>query len=374
MHSMQCAIQINLIIFFTIIIIVNSVLIPESLTDYPKEPVWSGYLADPYAFEVNGTYYMIGTGLGLSEKQDTFPSLISHDLITWTYAGDILYVIEQLDQPSSYWAPEIAEKDNIFYLYYSVGFNDTKHRLRVVSSTSPLGPYNDSESIELTDIRSLSFAIDPHPFYDKTTNEWYLFYSRDFLDTNNGYRVGTGIVVDHLINNMSQLAGNETMVLRAKHDWQIYERNRSIYDHIYDWHTLEGAATWEQESGVYICFYSGGNWQDKSYGVDYGIAYSSPMGPYTEDSIDQARITHSKEGIIIGPGHNSIILGPDKKTTYIIYHAWNQEKTKRSPYISVLNWKKKLPTNSSSGQDLLNITLLFLVYIIVILMIFHHAL
>lgn len=371
---MKYAIRTNLIIFYTIIVTVNSILIPQGIDKYPIAPVWSGYLADPFVFEANGTYYMVGTGLGTASKQATFPSLISNDLITWTYAGDVLHVIDEPDQPSTYWAPEIAEKDNIFYLFYSVGFEDTKHRLRVASSTLPLGPYNDSQSIELTNVTKLSFAIDPHPFRDKIDGKWYLFYSRDFLDTNNDYRVGTGIVVDRLINNMTQLAGEETLVLRAKHDWQLYERNRSIYDHIYDWHTLEGASTWQHESGIYICFYSGGNWQNKSYGVDYGISSSSPMGPYKEDSTNQARITHSIEDIIIGPGHNSIILGRDRQTTYIVYHGWNKEKTIRSPYVSELNWKTKLPNNSSSGQDLLHVTLLFLVYIILVLMIFHHAL
>ncbi|CAF0903765.1 unnamed protein product [Rotaria sordida] len=371
---MKYAIRTSFVVFFTIIITVNSTLIPDHIDEYPKKPVWSNYLADPFAFEFNGTYYMIGTGLGLSENNATFPSLISDDLITWNYSGNILDMINRPDQPSSYWAPEIAEKDNIFYLFYSVGFGDKKHRLRVTSSTSPLGPYDDSQSIELTNVTKISFAIDPHPFQDKKDGQWYLFYSRDFLDTNDGYRVGTGIVVDRLINNMTQLAGNETIVLRAKHDWQLYEHNRSIYDNVYDWYTLEGAATWQQESGVYICFYSGGNWQSTSYGVDYGIAYSSPMGPYTEDSTNQARITHSIEGIIIGPGHNSIILGRDQKTTYIVYHAWNEAKTIRSPYISQLNWKTMIPNKSSSGYDILHLTLLFLVYIIVIVLIFHHAL
>jgi GH43 family beta-xylosidase len=372
---MSCEILIGVIIFLTITIDVNSILVPQGISVYPEDPIWSGYLADPFAFEFNGTYYMIGTGLGLSENNDTFPSLISHDLITWNYSGDVLYVINQPDQPNSYWAPEITEKDHIFYLFYSVGFGENKHRLRVASSTSPLGPYNDSQSIELTDVTKLSFAIDPHPFQDRNDGLWYLFYSRDFLDINDGYRVGTGIVVDRLIDNMTRLAGNETIVLRAKHDWQIYQSNRSIYDHIYDWYTLEGAAVWQEPSGAYICFYSGSNWQNTTYGIDYGIAYSSPMGPYTEDSTNQPRITYSIEGIILGPGHNSIINGRDRQTTYIVYHAWNQARTIRSPYISQLYWKPKVITNNSnSGKDILHVTLLFLVYIIVLFMIFHHAL
>ncbi|CAF1499901.1 unnamed protein product [Rotaria magnacalcarata] len=371
---MKNAIDRSCLVIFIIIGTINAIFVPQGITEYPKKPIWPNYLADPFAFEFNGTYYMIGTGVVLSENKTTFPSLRSDDLIEWTYSGDILNVIEQPDQPSSYWAPEIAEKDNIFYLFYSVGFDDKQHRLRVVSSSSPLGPYYDSQSIELTTVTQLSFAIDPHPFQDRKDGQWYLFYSRDFLDKNNNYRVGTGIVVDRLINNMTRLAGNESIVLRAQHDWQLYERNRSMYHDIYDWYTLEGAATWQQESGVYICFYSGGNWQNTSYGVDYGIAYSSPMGPYTEDSTNQARITHSIKDIIIGPGHNSIIVGRDKKTTYIVYHAWNQAKTIRSPYISELKWRTIVPNNSSSGHDLIHLIVLFVVYIIVILLIFHHAL
>ena len=370
---MKVRINANLIVLLTIINVVQSLSLPQGVIDYPKNPVWSGYLADPFAFEVNGRYYMIGSGLGDGEKGATFPALISNDLVTWTYAGDVIRVMNQSGQPSDYWAPEIAEKDNVFYLFYSVGFGDTKHRLRVASSTSPLGPYDDNQSIELTNVTKLPFAIDPHPFRDPQDGQWYLFYSRDFLDTDDGYRVGTGIVVDRLINNMTALAGVETLVLRAKHDWQLYQRNRSIYGHNYDWYTLEGAATWQQESGSYICFYSGGNWQNKSYGVDYGVAFSSPMGPYTENSTDQARVTHSIEGIIIGPGHNSIIRGRDNQTTYIVYHAWNDAKTIRSPYISQLNWKSELLKNSSSTQDLLHVTLSFLVYIIVIFLIFHRA-
>lgn len=352
---------------------VNSIQIPSNITQYPTNPIWTGYLADPFVFEVNGTYYIIGTGRK-SIEQHTFPALTSNDLIKWTYVGEILQITKQVNQPSTYWAPEIAENDGIFYLFYSVGFGDSKHRLRVVSSNSPLGPYKDSQSIELTNVTRLSFAIDPHPFYDTASQQWYLFYSRDFLDTNNGYRVGTGIVVDRLIHNMTKLAGNETIVLRAKHDWQLYQRNRFIYNQTYDWYTLQGSFIWQHDSGVYICFYTGGNWQNQSYGIDYAISYSSPMGPYIENTSNQVRITHSIEGIVIGPGHNSIIASHDKQTTYIVYHAWNEPKTIRSPYISQLNWKTILSNKPYSGHDFLLVTLTFLVYIVVILLIFHHAL
>lgn len=350
---------------------VHALLIPDGVTQYPAQPVWSEYLADPFAFEVNGTYYMIGTGGGRDGDNFTFPGLISRDFITWEYDRAVLQIAKQAGQPDSYWAPEIAQKDNVFYLYYSAGFDDKQHRLRVASSTSPLGPYVDSEAVELTDVTKLSFAIDPHAFRDPKDGQWYLYYSKDFLDTDRGYRAGTGIVVDRLLD-MTRLAGAPEVVLRARHDWQLFEANRSIYGQVYDWYTLEGASVWQKEPDVYVCFYSGSNWQTPTYGVDYGVA-SSPMGPFTEDSTDRPRVTRSVDSVIIGPGHNSVVRGPDQQTSYIVYHGWNKARTIRSPYISELRWKTQGPSNSSSGQDLLHVTLVFLVYVIVIVLIFHHA-
>ena len=370
---MLCKIQNSFIIFSTILFYVNSIRIPEGVDEYPTAPIWSNYLADPFAFQSNGMYYMIGTAPYSVEDNFTFPALVSNDSTTWKYASHILHITKQADRPNAYWAPEIAEKDNIYYLFYSAGFDDKKHRLRVATSTSPLGPYEDDDAIELTDVSKLPFAIDPHPFRDQQDGQWYLFYSQDFLDTDDGYRVGTGIVVDRLLDNMTRLAGNKTVVLRAKHDWQLFEANRSIYGHIYDWYTLEGAAVWQQEPNVYVCFYSGSNWQTPTYGVDYGIA-QSPMGPYSEDSTDHPRITRSVNGSIIGPGHNSVIRGTDNLTTYIVYHGWNEARTIRSPYISKLTWKTQIPINSSSGQDVLHLALIFLGFVIFILLIFHHAL
>ncbi|CAF1626301.1 unnamed protein product, partial [Adineta ricciae] len=262
-------IQNSFIIFSTILFYVNSIRIPEGVSEYPTAPIWPNYLADPFAFQSNGMYYMIGTAPYSADDNFTFPALVSSDSTTWKYASHILHITKQAGQPDAYWAPEIAEKDNIYYLFYSAGFDDKQHRIRVATSTSPLGPYEDDDAIELTDVSKLSFAIDPHPFRDQQGGQWYLFYSQDFLDTDDGYRVGTGIVVDRLLDNMTRLAGNKTVVLRAKHDWQLFEANRSIYGHIYDWYTLEGAAVWQQEPNVYVCFYSGSNWKTPTYGVDY---------------------------------------------------------------------------------------------------------
>ncbi|CAF1046305.1 unnamed protein product [Didymodactylos carnosus] len=345
---------------------INSMMVPLPVSNYPKTPVYNGHFADPFAWEYNGSYYMIGTG---SDQGQFFPTLISNDAEHWQFYGYVM-IPRTNTNLTDYWAPEVAVHENLFYLYYSGGIGDKLHRLRVATSTNPLGPYRDDGAQDLTDITKLQFAIDPHAFRD-VDGKWYLFYSRDFLDTNDGYRVGTGIVID-ILENMTKLGGNERVVLRAKHDWQRFAKDRYMpqYNGTWDWYTLEGAATWMQD-GRYYCFYSGGRWEDETYGVDYGVS-SNVLGPYVEDSDTQARITHSINGIIIGPGHNSIILGPDQYTR-IVYHALNNDRTMRSPYISQLDWSQVSPSSSPTTttssvndlhheQGLIRVVIYFLVY------------
>ena len=63
------------------------------------------------------------------------------------------------------------------------------------------------------------------------------FFARDFFDQ----RPGTALAMVKLGDDMITPAGPETTVLRAFADWQIYERNRTLYDRHWDaWHTSKG--------------------------------------------------------------------------------------------------------------------------------------
>jgi beta-xylosidase len=307
-------------------------------------PVYSGYFADPFAWEHQGKYYAIGTGApeaaGEVDKIDdpcVFPLLYSEDFVTWQFAGHAL----MRPGPAlgdSFWAPEVAYCDGIFYLYYSVGFEDKNHQLRVATSDRPLGPYQDiGKPLLQTD--PYPFAIDPHPFQDDD-GQWYLFYACDFLDTEAGARVGTALMVDRL-KHMTQLAGESKLVLRARADWQRFLADRPMYGGIYDWHTLEGPCVRKHE-GRYYCFYSGGRWETENYGVDYGIA-DTVMGPYSDAGNEAGpRVLRSIPGQILGPGHNSIVVSPDQEE-YIVYHAWNQLGTQRQMHLDKLVWTPEGP-------------------------------
>jgi beta-xylosidase len=253
--------------------------------------------------------------------------------VTWHGAGHALLPPDP-ELGANFWAPEVAYHDGTFYLYYSVGHEDKNHQLRVAASTHPLGPYTDLGE-PLLNPRVCPFAIDPHPFQDDD-GQWYLFYARDFLDTEDGARAGTALAVDRLID-MTALAGEAQTVLRAHWDWQRFQAHRTMYGQVWDWHTLEGPCV-RKRDGRYYCFYSGGRWETESYGVDYGVA-ENVMGPYSDAGGEQGpRVLRTVPGEVLGPGHNSIIVGPDNRAEYLFYHAWDTAMASRRMCLDKLLW------------------------------------
>jgi GH43 family beta-xylosidase len=114
-----------------------------------------------------------------------------------------------------------------------------------------------------------------------------------------------------------------------------------MYGGVWDWHTLEGPCTLKRD-GLYYCFYSGGNWQNDSYGVDFCYA-EHPLGPFMDADLDHPRVLKSVPGQVFGPGHNSVVRGPDGVTDFIVYHAWDAAATARRMCIDPLVWTDEGP-------------------------------
>src|SRR5262245_42898167 len=96
-----------------------------------ENPVWHEYFADPFALRVGQEYFAYGTGgQPLEGDGRVFPMLQSSDLVSWLYRGGAL---EPLKGATAYWAPEVAEADGRFYLYFSAAFGggDETHQIRV---------------------------------------------------------------------------------------------------------------------------------------------------------------------------------------------------------------------------------------------------
>lgn len=305
-------------------------------------PVYDGYFADPFVWKAGGTFYAIGTGEQEANGQTVgkiFPIIQSGDFLHWQFAGHAM-ARPDADLGTHFWAPEVAEGDDgKFYLYYSVGHDDKGHQLRVAIADIPHGPYHDSGKT-LIDPGECPFAIDAHPFQDDD-GQRYLFYACDFLDTNNGNRAGTALAVRRM-KSMTELDSDETVVLRARHNWQRFQFNRPMYGRVWDWHTLEGPFV-RKHDGRYYCFYSGGRWETENYGVDYGVA-DHVLGPYSDAGNENGpRVLRTIPNQLIGPGHNSIAVGPDGENEFIVYHAWDKQMKLRQMTIDHLLWTSDGP-------------------------------
>jgi beta-xylosidase len=305
-----------------------------------REPMFDEYFADPFVWRHGDEYFAIGTGEREASGHPSemiFPLLRSNDLREWERSGRALLRPDH-SLGIHFWAPEVAFADGKFWLYYSVGFGDKQHQLRVASSDTPLGPYQDRDRA-LIDLSCCPFAIDAHPFRDDD-GQWYLFYARDFLDTDQGMRPGTALKVARM-KSMTELEDEGVVVLRARHDWQRFEANRLMYGARYDWHTLEGPFV-RKHDGRYYCFYSAGRWENETYGVDYAVA-DHVLGPYSSEANETGpRVLRTMSGELIGPGHNSIVSAPNGDD-FIVYHAWDAQMTARRMFIDRLAWTSEGP-------------------------------
>lgn len=296
-------------------------------------PLWDGYLADPHAFKVGDTWYAVGTGEAPDGRQ--FPILRSENFTDWEFVAGALAPLEGI---RDHWAPEIVEHRGKFFLHFAAN-----GKMRVAVADKPEGPYEDQGKDLFPDLK---FNIDGHVFKDPESGKIWLFFAKDFFDR----KPGTALAAVELEDDMRTTVGEPQTILRAHADWQIYQRDREMYGRTFEaWYTVEGPAVIRHD-GKYHLFYSGGNWQTPGYGVGHA-ASDTLLGPYAdEQSVERASVIHTLPGKLIGPGHNSLVLGPDGETWFNVYHSWNDDRTKRQMCMDPLVWTADGPVTHQPSR------------------------
>lgn len=301
-------------------------------------PAWPGYFADPFIIRAGDGYVAIGTEDPAPATGPAFPLLVSHDLTRWRAAG------HALDRPDpalgdAFWAPEIAEADGAWWMYYSVGHGIAGHRVRVARANDATGPYRDLGVVVTPGER---FAIDAHPFRD-VDGTWYLFFARDVLDAE---RPGTHLAVAPLAS-MTELASDPVEALAPYSDAHIYERDREMYGHRFTWHTLEGPSV-VRRHGRYWMTFSAGAWTGPGYAVSWAVA-DHPLGPWTPAPASAARVLATGGGLV-GPGHNSLVVGPDGDDM-IAFHSWDERRTARRLHLAPIRFELDGPRVTDPPGD-----------------------
>lgn len=295
-------------------------------------PAWPGYLADPAVIRLGDCYYAYGTdgpeGFALGQTGRIFPILRSRDLERWEFVGGAL-VPPPLDVPA-FWAPEVAYKDDRCYMYYSCGgLAGEGHKLRLAVSDQPEGPFED-QGVEV--VPDEPFSIDGHPFLDPRSGSWFLVFAKDFFDE----AVGTGIAAAPLRSDMTRLEGPPVTILRARAEWQVFERDRLWYGKVWPkWHTVEGPYVVYRE-GRYWLFYSGGRWEAADYGIGCAVS-ENVLGPYHDAAVlEGPSVLRTGWHGLTGPGHNSIVS--TETGDVMAFHAWDESLSTRRLHIARLMW------------------------------------
>jgi GH43 family beta-xylosidase len=272
-------------------------------------PVYKRSFPDPFVLKFRGQYFAYSTGH--AEDGLVFQVLQSADLVNWSALGGAMRPLDTGDP--FYWAPEVTYHNGKFYLYYSVG-NEALMHIRVAVSDRPDAGFVDAGK-RLT---FEEFAIDAHVFRDDD-GVWFMFYATDFLTHSH---IGTGTVVDRMTDPFT-LAGQPRPVTRALYDWQVYDPERKEKGGV-RWHTVEGPYVLRRK-GRYYEIFSGGNWQNVSYGVSFAVSDQLEADREWQQYSDGTKtlpILRTLPDRVIGPGHNSVIRGPNNRELYCVYHSW----------------------------------------------------
>jgi len=238
-------------------------------------PVYPYSFPDPFVLKYRGEYWAYCTEFDAGAG--CFGILRSQDLIHWQSMGRAMQPLA--GDFDKYWAPEVTYDNGVFYLYYSVG-DEEYMGIRVAVAGNPEGPFVDSGR-QLT---SEQFAIDAHVFLDDTGTR-YLFYATDFLEHSH---IGTGTVVDRMLDPYT-LEGRPRPVTRALYDWQVYDPCRM------------------EKGGV--------RWYTDRIDVDH-------EWEQVADGEHTLPILRTVVGRVVGPGHNSVVRGPDNQQLFCVYHRW----------------------------------------------------
>jgi GH43 family beta-xylosidase len=290
-----------------------------------SNPVYPHACPDPFVLKYCGEYWAYCTGFWHDGR--CFGVLHSPDLVHWRDVGGAMEPLP--GGATCYWAPEVTYDNGKFLLYYSVG-NEENMQIRVAVAAEPAGPFVDSGRRLSTE----EFAIDAHVFEDDD-GQRYLFYATDFLEHTH---IGTGTAVDRMPDPLF-VAGEPRPVTRARYEWQVYDPNRASKGHV-RWHTVEGPFVLKRR-GVYYQMFSGGNWQNLTYGVAYATSRDIHAEGEWHQHVDGERvlpILRTIPGLVVGPGHNSVVRGPDNLQLYCVYHRWAEDNSDRVLAIDRQDW------------------------------------
>ncbi len=257
-----------------------------------KNPINSGWYADPEARFYEGEYWIYATRSRPYKEQLNLDAFHSKDGREWTKVESIVDMSGFPHVWQAVWAPTIIEKGGKYYLIFAtndIQNNEQEGGLELAVSDSPAGPFRAVlEGRLVGKFYNKAQPIDAHLFKDDDGTV-YLYYG------------GWG--------HCNVAVMNEAM------DGFVPFPDGGIFREITPQDYVEGPCMLKKD-GKYYFMWSVGGWGNDSYGVCYGRA-DSPLGPFPKE----AQILKTDYDVAKGPGHHGFLQDAENPGEwYIVYH------------------------------------------------------
>lgn len=248
------------------------------------------FLADPFVYRENNTYYLYGTS-----ADDGLLVWTSTDLVNWQLKGHAFRRSSSSWSRRSFWAPEVFKHKNKYYLHYTaVGGPKRLRRIVLAEGDSPLGPFKE---IKAPWFDAEIPTIDSHVFRDV---DGALYLYSVYLDQPPKRKLFE-IHVRKLDENLNP-SPESTFCIKPSEDWEgIVNEGPFVMKH----------------NGLYYLTYSTVGYLSPEYGVAVATS-KSPMGPWTKS---QGNPVLRRTADVSGPGHHCFTDSPDGKELFIVYHS-----------------------------------------------------
>lgn len=270
--------------------------------------------ADPSVITVGDTFYLYATNAYADGDCSYIQGWKSKNLSDWEALGPVFTPARDAWAVNSLWAPEVIEKDGVYYMYYSGNdLNGGGMKVGLATSASPAGPFHEIEGTfggKTFSRTKCPFdfgfpAIDPSPFIDG--GRIYLYFSKDQVErTSSVY--GCELESDMITVKEGTLM--ENALVAPSQDWENPKKE-------YKWNEAPFVL---KRNEKYYLFYSANFYKNSVYGIGVATA-DSPLGPYAKAEYNPVLQASPDWNFISGTGHCSVFPSPDGRELWMAYHS-----------------------------------------------------
>jgi xylan 1,4-beta-xylosidase len=257
-----------------------------------RNPVRAGDFPDPSVIRVGDrTFYAVTTS---TDWAPFFPIFRSTDLVSWELVGHV-FARRPKWCVGNFWAPDFAEKDGRFYVYYTARRADGPLCVAVATADRPEGPYTDHGPL----IGQRCGSIDAMAADDEHGARWLLW-----KEDGNAFERPTPIWAQRLSRDGVTLHGEPVELLRNDAPWEG---------------PLIEAPHVMRRDGWFYMFYSGNKCCGEKCAYAVGVARARSLtGPW--EKCPSNPILAGNDAFRC-PGHGAPVEDARGRTFYL-YHAY----------------------------------------------------